>query len=46
MVRKLLKKHGLGQRKARKKKSLGAHPDRNAQFQNIAKHKADYLAKG
>ena len=46
MVRKLLKKHGLGQRKARKKKSLGAHPDRNAQFQNIAKLKALYLAKG
>ncbi len=46
MVRKLLKKHCLGQRKARKKKSLGAHPDRNAQFQNIAQYKADYLAKG
>ncbi len=30
VVRKLLKKHGLGQRKARKKKSLGNHPDRNA----------------
>jgi hypothetical protein len=45
-VRKLLKKHGLGQRKARKKKSLGTHPDRNAQFQNIAKYKAAYLAKG
>ena len=45
-VRKLLKKHGLGQRKARKKKSLGAHPDRDAQFQNIAQYKADYLAKG
>jgi len=28
-VRKLLRKHGLGQRKARKKKSMGAHPDRN-----------------
>jgi len=35
-VRKLLRKHGLGQRKARKKKSMGAHPDRNAQFENIA----------
>lgn len=45
-VRKLLKKHGLGQRKARKKKSLGAHPDRNAQFQNIAKLKVAYLAEG
>ena len=34
-VRKLLKKHGLGQRKAQKKKSLGTHCDRNAQFEYI-----------
>ena len=46
MVRKLLKKHGLGQRKACKKKSMGAHPERNAQFKNIAKLKARYLAAG
>jgi hypothetical protein len=45
-VRKLMKKHGLGQRKVRKKKSMGAHPDRDAQFQNIAKLKAEYLAAG
>lgn len=45
-VRKLLRKHGLGQRKARKKKSMGAHPDRNAQFENIARLKAEYLAAG
>ena len=45
-VRKLLRKHGLGQRKARKKKSMGAHPDRNAQFENIAHLKAAYLAAG
>ena len=45
-VRKLMKMHGLGQRKVRKKKSLGAHPDRDAQFQNIAKLKAEYLAAG
>ena len=45
-VRKLLRKHGLGQRKARKKKSMGAHPDRNAQFENIARLKAEYLAVG
>jgi hypothetical protein len=32
VVRKLLKKSGMGQRTARKKKSMGAHPDRNAQF--------------
>ena len=34
-VRKLLKNHGLGQRKTRKKKPLGSHPDRDAQFQNM-----------
>ena len=45
-VRKMLKKHHLGQRRARKKKSMGAHPDRNAQFQNIASIKAAYLAAG
>lgn len=41
-VRKLLKKHKLGRRKVRKKRSMGAHPDRDAQFQNIAKIKAEY----
>lgn len=45
-VRKLMKKHGLGQRKVRKKKTMGAHPDRDAQFQNIAQIKAGYLAEG
>ena len=45
-VRKLMKRHGLGQRKVRKKKTLGAHPDRDAQFHNIAKIKAGYLAAG
>jgi hypothetical protein len=44
VVRKLLKKSGMGQRTARKKKSMGAHPDRNAQFEKIAKLKAQYLA--
>jgi hypothetical protein len=46
IARKLLKKHGLGQRKACKKKSMGSHPDRNAQFENIGQLKAVYLAKG
>jgi hypothetical protein len=45
-VRKLLRKHGLGQRKTRKKKSLGTHPDRDTQFRNIAKLKAAYLSEG
>lgn len=46
VVRKLLKKSGMGQRTARKKKSMGAHPDRNAQFEKIARLKAEYLAIG
>ena len=37
VVRKLLKKSGMGQRSARKKKSMGAHPDRNAQFKKMAR---------
>jgi len=45
-VRKLMKKHSLGQRKVRKKKPLGAHPERDAQFHNIGKIKAGYLAEG
>lgn len=45
-VRKLLKKHNLGQRKTRKKNSMGAHPDREAQFLNIAKIKTEYQAAG
>jgi len=46
VVRKLLKKSHLGQRKACKKKSMGTHPDRNAQFENIASLKALYLQQG
>jgi hypothetical protein len=45
-VRKLMKKQGMGQRQVRKKKSMGAHPDRDAQFQNIAQIKAEYLGAG
>lgn len=45
-VRKLLRKHKVGQRKVRKKKSMGNHPDRDAQFRNIAKIKAEYLNAG
>lgn len=44
VVRQLLRKHRLGQRKARKKKALGTHPDRDAQFRKIANIKAEYLA--
>lgn len=45
-VRKLLRKHRMGTRKARKKKSLGTHPDRNAQFENITRLKLEYLQAG
>jgi len=41
-----MKKHHLGQRKVRKKKALGTHPDRDAQFQNIARLQAEYRAAG
>jgi hypothetical protein len=37
VVRQLLNKHGYVKRKARKAKAMGPrHPDRNAQFENIA----------
>ncbi len=43
VVRQLLRKHRLGQRRARKKKALGTHPDRDAQFLKIASIKSEYL---
>ena len=43
----LLRKHGYRRRKALKKKTMGRrHPDRNAQFENIARLKREYLAAG
>jgi hypothetical protein len=47
VVKQLLKKHGYVKRKARKVKAMGRrHPDRNAQFENIARLKREYLAAG
>lgn len=47
VVKQLLKKHGYVKRKARKKVEMGPrHPDRNAQFQNIARLKQEYLGGG
>ena len=44
VVSQLLKKHGYRRRKALKKKTMGPrHPDRNAQFENIARLKKKYL---
>jgi hypothetical protein len=47
VVSQLLKKHGYRRRKALKKKTMGPrHPDRNAQFENIARLKRKYLKLG
>ena len=47
VVKQLLKTHGFVKRKARKKVEMGPrHPDRNAQFENIARLKQEYLAAG
>jgi hypothetical protein len=45
-IRRLLRQLGLGQRTARKKKTMGHHPDRNAQFENIARLRREYLDAG
>jgi hypothetical protein len=41
-IRRLLRRFGLGRRTARKKKTMGHHPDRNAQFENIARLRQEY----
>jgi hypothetical protein len=47
VVKQLLKKNGYVKRKARKKVEMGPrHPDRNAQFENIARLKREYLEAG
>jgi Rhodopirellula transposase DDE domain len=47
VVRQLLKKHGYVKRQAQKNQTMGPrHPDRNAQFQNIARLKQEYLQAG
>lgn len=46
VIKKLLTKHGFRQRKALKKKTMKQVEDRDAQFEKIARLKADYLAKG
>jgi hypothetical protein len=45
-IRRLLRKLKLGRRTARKKKTMGHHPDRNAQFENIAHLRREYEAAG
>lgn len=47
VVKQLLKRHGYVKRKARKTRAMGPdHPDRNAQFQNIARLRQEYLEAG
>jgi hypothetical protein len=45
-IRRLLRKLKIGCRTARKKKTMGHHPDRNAQFENIARLRREYEASG
>lgn len=46
IVSQLLHRHGYRRRKAVKNKAMGQHPDRNAQFENIARLQKEYLAAG
>jgi len=47
VVKQLLKKHGYVKRRAQKNQTMGPrHPDRNTQFENIARLKQDYLQAG
>lgn len=43
IIKQLLKKHGFKKRKALKMKKIGDCENRNAQFDNIACHKAEYM---
>jgi Rhodopirellula transposase DDE domain len=43
VVKQLLRKHGYVKRKAQKSRAMGQHPDRNRQFENIARLKREYL---
>jgi hypothetical protein len=46
VIRRLLRQLKLGRRTARKKKTMGHHPDRNAQFENIARLRGEYQEVG
>lgn len=43
VVKQLLDKYDYVSRKAQKSKAMGGHPDRNQQFENIARLKREYL---
>ena len=46
VIRRLLRQFKLGRRTARKKKTMGHHPDRNAQFENITRLRQEYQDAG
>ena len=46
VVSRLLWEHGYRRRKPQKKQTMGQHADRNAQFENIARLKEQYLGTG
>jgi hypothetical protein len=47
VIKQLLKRHGYVKRQAQKSQTMGRrHPQRNAQFENIAKLKKEYLDAG
>lgn len=46
VIRRLLRQLQVGRRTARKKKTMGHHPDRNAQFENIARLRREYQDAG
>lgn len=46
VIRRLLRKLKVGRRTARKKKTMGHHPDRNARFENIARMRHEHEAAG
>ena len=41
-IRRLLRRLKVGCRTARKKKTMGHHPDRNSQFENIARLRREF----
>ena len=43
VVSRLLYEHGYRRRKPQKKRTMGQHADRNAQFEKIAELKQEYL---
>lgn len=46
VVSRLLWEHGYRRRRPQKKRTMGQHADRNAQFENIAQLKGRYLSAG